>query len=316
MVTVFYGADTYRSREAYGGARERAQREVGSAALVLRGESLTQGAFQASVEGQSLFGQAPPLAAECLTTFTGPAAEAVAQVLPTIPHERVVLVWEEGVPPANSRVWRVLKEVADRLERFDPLSETEVMAWVRERVSAAGRSMEPAAVRALLSACGLDCWSLASELDKLLLGYPSRLLTAADVEEVCAPSRTHADPFAVVRALTSGEREVALRLLVGARREGGEPRLLFALLIRELRFLLEVREALDRGERLTTWSVVRSFRIPSSAAEHLLHAAKKTTTLSVRALFDRCAVASYHLNTGRMGAGELLESMVLHPSGR
>lgn len=311
MIRVFAGAETYRSRAAFREAQERAAREAGAPVAVLRDEALTPAAFQATVEGQPLFGALPPVAVERLCVHTGERAEAVALVLRHMPSDRVLLVWEEGVPNPQGIVWRALTAVADAVEEFAPLSEPEALAWLAEAVRARGRTIAPDAARGLLAAVGTSLQFLAAEVEKLsLVVAEGSVITAADVDAL-TPARTTADAFATVRALVRGDAATALRLLAAHRLSGTEPRSLFFLAIQELGRLLRVREAIDAGELVTAWGLAREFRLPRGAADALLATAHKSKTASVRALFDRGVVAYYHLNTGRADAAAVLELLAL-----
>lgn len=307
-LTVFYGADTYRSRAAYRAARQAAEKRTDVPAVVLRDEQLTPAAFHEALGSHTLFSTRPPVAVERLTAFTGASATAVAAVLRNSPAGVTVLVWEDGVPAANGIVWRALQAQA-AVKHFPLLSEAEVLAWIGERVTESGRTMDASARRALVARCGVNLWFLASELDKLtLLGQGP--ITVADVDLVTPPS-SDAEIFSVVRAIVHSEPVEALRLLTAGVLSGEDPRRMFFLVFRELAALLRVREQLDRGEAPTAWSLARDLHLPQRATEHLLRTARATTTAKLRALFDRGVVAYYHLNTGRAEADEVLETLVL-----
>lgn len=291
-------------------AKARAEAKAKAPALVLRDEALTPRTFQAAVEGQSLFGSPPPLAVEQLTVFTGDQAAAISRTLGSLGKERTLVVWERGVPNAQGIVWRALKRAADAAKEFLPLSERSLFSWIQERLLESGQTIDPAAAQQLISACGGDLWKISSELDKLVLGKGSGPITSADVEALTL-DHSEANAFAAVRAIAAGDGRAALRLLAENWRAGEEPRRLFFLTVRELRNLLRVRDGLDRGERLTAWSLASELRIPREAAAALLETAQRTTTSRVRALFERSVVAYYHLNTGRAEADEVLENLAL-----
>lgn len=310
MIRVFYGADTYRSRLAFRAAREDAERKTGGGAVMLRDEGLSPHAFQAAVEGQPLFGVAPPIAVERLTAFSGTQAEQIAGVVVQIPRDRAVFIWEDGVPPAAGIVWRTLESAADERAEFRVLSETEVVRWVTARAGDARQNIEPTAVRELYAACGADLWSLSSELEKLFLLKPKGVLTAADVREVTS-SPPLADVFGAVDAIVQRDGGSALRRLATSRRAGEDLRRLFSLVLRDLRRLLRIRDGLDRGESLSPSSLAGEFHMPRSAAAALLRTARRATVPLLRSFIDRLVVAYYHLNSGRAEAGEVLESFIL-----
>jgi DNA polymerase III delta subunit len=311
MLYVFYGTDTFRSREAYVAARTKAANTVGTPCRVLRDEERTVASVTEALEAQSLFGDPRPLAVERLTAFTGDDAERVTEALRHAPGERTVLVWEDGTPPANGIVWRALRAAATACTAFDQLGESDARTWIVQRAQVAGCLVKPAAVQRLLTACDGNLWCVAAELDKLMLLRSRGAVTVADVDEIVSGGHPAADLFATVRALVSGDGRAALKFLVAYERSGEDPRRLFFLVVRDVQRLLQVRMTLDRGEPLNAWDLARDFRLPHAAAAHLLAVAGKTTALALRTLFDRCVVAYYHLNTGRAEAAEVLERLAL-----
>lgn len=311
MIRVFFGADTFRSREAYLAARAEAAGAIGAPYRVLRDEDLTLAAVTEALEAQSLFGATAPLALERLTSFTGEHAKRLAEALRRAPTGCTVLVWEEGVPPANGILLRALRAVAQTCMEFDQMSESDAHAWIDQRARAAGRRVDVAAARHLLAVCDGNLWCVAGELDKLLLLRSSGPLTEADVAGITSGSLPAADLFATVRALVSGDGRAAIKLLVACERAREDPRRLFFLVVRDVQRLLHARMALDCGEPLNAWDLAREFRLPGHAAAYLLTVAQQTTTRALRTLFDRCVVAYYHLNTGRAEAAEVLESLAL-----
>lgn len=310
MLTIFSGDDTFRSRAAFRAARAQAAAAARAPVTLLRDEALTPTTLEEALAGQTLFGASPPVAVERLTRFTGDAAGAVARTLQAAPRNRTLLVWEEGVPPANGIVWRALVRLADAKAEFVPLSPRATLAWIRTRLQESRCTIEPAAAERLLGACGADLACLASELEKLVLAVEDGVITAAHVDAL-TPARVAADIFVTIRALAHGTGEEALRLLTAHARSGEEPRRIFSLVLREVRHLLRIRDGLDRGERLSPWGLARELRIPSTAAGALLRSARGTTTATVRDLFDRLVVAAYHLNTGRAEADEVLGTLAL-----
>lgn len=322
MIAVFYGADTFRSWEAFRSARMRAEQEAGVPVKILRDDLVSPASLAAAVNGQSLFGTPSPVAVERLTSWTGARGESVARVLRAVPSSQTLLVWEEQ-PVLSGVVWRTLTKLADRLQTFAPLGAEAARQWVVDRVSAAGGAIAEDACHLLVEACGANLWRLASEVDKLLLlvvpaaevrGADGQLkrqqITRADVEEV-VPMAFGEDFFATARAIVGGKAEQALRLLASFRRAGGDPRRLLSCVVRDLQRLVRVRGALDAGVHLGTWEVARMLHVSQEAAESMLLTVKRTRTAAARALLDRCTLAYYHLNTGRAQADEILDSLAL-----
>jgi DNA polymerase III delta subunit len=308
MIRVFVGEDTFRSRAAYQSAKADAQRT--GPLQVLRDEGVAEEHLAAALAGQPLFGFPPAVAIENLTAILGERVDVVLRLLARVPPERCVLIWERGTPNERSKLWKALRERADHLETFSPLSEAAVERWVEEAVRARGGAMTRPTVRALVAACGLNLWTLDSEIEKLLLYAQGRHITPEDVVHV-TPVVAEANVFATVRALATGDGTTALRHLAAHRASGDDPRIVLSATIREVRTLLTIRDLLDRSQRVSPWGLARDLRLPVAVVSALLGAAQRTTVVHLRALFDRLVVALYALNTGRAEPDDILDSVAL-----
>lgn len=313
MLRVFFGEDTFRSRAAYVAAKSETQRE--RPVRVLRDELLTEERLASALLAQPLFGSAPALALEGVTALPKDYAERVVNLLKRRDPAGLVLVWESGVPEGRSAVWTFLRAHADGLESFAALTPEECAQWLTETLSSRGGTMEPAAVTALLQACGHDLWTISQEAEKLVLYARGRVITLDDVRALTF-SIAHANTFATVRALATGDGRTALRYLAALRQRGEDPRGILSLSLREIRLLLLIRDLLDRRVAVSPSGLARDLRIPAFAAEALLRSAKRTTTSAVRALFDRTLVSLYALNTGRADPDDVLDMLVFPAASR
>lgn len=314
MLSVFFGADTFRSRAAYVAARDDAARR--GALSVLRGAAVTPERLATALTGQPLFGASPAVAVEELTALRGTDADAVVRILERAPEGTRALLWERGVPDGRSKVWKCMKAHAGTVEEFPPLPDREIEAWIADAARARGGTIARDAVRDLARACGNDLWTLSREMDKLLLVARGREVTSRDVSAL-TPEATDVSVFGTVRALATGDGVAALRFLAVHRKRGDDPRRILALTIRDVRALLVIRDLLDRGDTPQVSVVASVVRVPPFVAERLLGAARRATATRLRALFDRLVVALYQLNTGRADPDDVLDSVAFRalPSG-
>jgi DNA polymerase III subunit delta len=311
VLTVFAGEDTFRSREAY--LTARADAKTRGDIRVLRDDMLSVAELTQVLSGSPLFGGTPAVAVEGLTAFTGQSGERVAHLLESLPPARVVLAWESGVPDGRTLVWKALKKNAENVRMYDALPEAGTTQWVEERVCAGGGTILRPAVTALLHTCGTDLWTLAAEIEKLLLAAGGRAIAPGDVAEFCV-GRSEVNVFATVRALAAGDGRASLRALSAHRARGDDGRLILSLLVREVRNLLVIRDLLDRRRALTPSAVSSLLRVPGFVGEMLLQTARRLASPHLRTLFDRLVVSLYALNTGRAEPDDVLDSLALHHS--
>ena len=95
--------------------------------------------------------------------------------------------------------------------------------WIRTRLRAAGKRIDPEAVRLLGERIGPDPNRLRDEVERLLLFAGEKSdVSVQDVREVAGPAAAY-DNWAVTRAIEHGDAATALRQLALALEQGAEP---------------------------------------------------------------------------------------------
>jgi DNA polymerase III delta subunit len=83
--------------------------------------------------------------------------------------------------------------------------------WVKNRVAAAGVTLDPAGARLLAERCGADIKRLRNYVDRLLLyGLGQKTIELGDVREVVGPAALQ-DDWAMANAIEAGDAKAALR---------------------------------------------------------------------------------------------------------
>lgn len=121
--------------------------------------------------------------------------------------------------------------------------------WVQQRVQESGGEIEPQAVHLLVSNIGNDLTILDNEIEKLVLYRSSNgSITAKDVSMLC-PYVAEASIFDLVDALGARDGRTAAILLQTKLNEGADPFYLFAMIVRQFRLLIQVKELAEDGLR-------------------------------------------------------------------
>ncbi len=121
--------------------------------------------------------------------------------------------------------------------------------WVRQQVQEGGSEIEPRAVHLLVTNIGNDLSILANEIEKLVL-YRAQdgPITGDDVSVLC-PYVAEASIFDLVDALGARDGRTAATLLQTKLNEGADPFYLFAMIVRQFRLLIQVKELAEDGLR-------------------------------------------------------------------
>ena len=170
--------------------------------------------------------------------------QVLGDAIPQMP-DTTILVFTDGPIGANNPLLRMLRPVAQVEELSAPSGEA-LARWVKSTAEAKGSSISPSAIRSITDLVGADLWTLAQELEKLVLYCWGREIQEADVGEMVSQVR-EASIFAAVDAMIDGRPGVALRLLHRLKEDGRDALYIISMVERQLRLLALARDHLDRG---------------------------------------------------------------------
>ncbi|CAN5437053.1 hypothetical protein BH24CHL9_BH24CHL9_13740 [soil metagenome] len=218
------------------------------------------------------------------------ARERLIRIARTVPPGNALcftdLVGSGARGPAASGVLRdVVAEVGGSVGEFAVPAAGRMEAWLRERASALGVTLEPGAARLLAERVGAHVreadvdrrhrTELANaELEKLALYRPEGTIAEADVEALVSAS-VPASMWGFLDALGSRASSSAARLGDDLLRDGAPMPVLVAQVHRRLRDLILVREHLDTGSRPA--DIVRSLKVQPFRAQKLAEQARTWT---------------------------------------
>ncbi len=146
------------------------------------------------------------------------------------PYPHAVLVLVAAGLDRRRRTTARLLEAATQVTGDVLASVPEAERWVRRRVSAAGRSIEPAAARFVAARAGPDLPRLRGEVERLLLFVGDEpAVRLDDARMVAGPAAAH-DDWAVARAIERGQTASALKELALIMESGAAPYLVLGQL--------------------------------------------------------------------------------------
>jgi DNA polymerase-3 subunit delta len=115
-------------------------------------------------------------------------------------------------------------------------------------VKQAGGTISNSAVQLLTGSVGNDLSTLANEIEKLVLYKSPETIEPADVQLLC-PNVAEASIFDLVDAIGGRQGRQSAQLLHAKLAEGTDPFQLFAMVIRQFRLLIQVKELVNEGLR-------------------------------------------------------------------
>jgi DNA polymerase-3 subunit delta len=184
--------------------------------------------------------------------------DVLLSFLPKLP-DSVCLILLSPKIPTQTKFYKALSGLATTVE-FPKMWESQVPAWVTNRMAQQGKKIETGAVRLLQELVGSDLSELAREIDKLVIyvGENERI-TAAHVESVAGLSRAHT-VFQLIDSI--GERDCgrSLQILRNLALAGERPGGIIYWLTEHLERLILTKEfSPEQGKTLASFLRTKPF---------------------------------------------------------
>lgn len=322
VVYLLYGDDNH-AMEAF--VREMIAR-LGDPGMAELNTTRLDGKSASEEELRTAVGSLPFLSDRRLVILANPLARAQGAeaqkrfraLLDSVPVETALVLlvedqlfrgkWEKMKDDHWLRKWA--REAGSKaLVRLCALpSPADMPGWIQKEVRRQGGSFAPEAARALAAAVETNTELAAQEIVKLLTYADGRAVEAEDVDLLCTPVG-QGNIFDLVDAAAEGRSADALRAL-HTLLEFEEPALVFGMLTRQYRLLIQAREILDEGGGaglIVTLLGQRDF-----VARKLAYQANRFTLAELGAIYHRLLQLD---EDSKSGQGDLLTGLDVFVAG-
>ncbi|MCB8916710.1 MAG: DNA polymerase III subunit delta [Ardenticatenaceae bacterium] len=170
--------------------------------------------------------------------------------LPQLADTARLFFLESRTLPANHRLVKLADSATNGYVRaFTRPEGNNLNRWIQERVAQRGGAISPRAVHALASNIGSELAALDNEIEKLVLYKGAGERIEAEDVLLLSPYAAEANIFDLVDAIGGQKSAQAANLLQQKLSDGTDPFYLFAMLIRQFRLLIQVKEVAETGAR-------------------------------------------------------------------
>jgi DNA polymerase-3 subunit delta len=226
------------------------------------------------------------------------------------PFDSTVLVFIVAQEKLDERKKLVkAAKAADAVVHFAPLSTEELLNWMVRRAEKQGRHMAPDAAEQLLRRAGTDMQQLSAELDKLVLYAGTDGRITADMVDALVPAAVEQNVFRLTEALAALQTERVMALYHDLLRQREEPIKLLALLVRQFRHMLQVKELGEQG--YTPQQMAGQLGLHPFAVRMTAEQAKKFSKRRLTQLLSEGADLDWAMKTGQVDKALGLELFLL-----
>lgn len=211
-----------------------------------------------------------------------------------IPDSTVVLFWENSQPDKRTSLFKALQKSA-RTEEFKPFVGDDLTRWIIKTVQERGAAIDWPTATYLASLLPPDTWQLHNEIEKLLLYAGDAPITKKIIDQIVTAA--HATTvFKLTDALGQRRSDEAIRHLHTLIEKGEEIPMIWGMLVRQIRMLIQIRELSQAGH--SPASIASTIKQHPYAVSTMVPQSKNFTLTELKKLFSRLLSIDLRLKTG------------------
>lgn len=228
--------------------------------------------------------------------FLKNASPELAEYLKEAPETTYFLFVEEEIDK-RGKLYKTVKD-RGRIVELTTQDEHTLLRWILGNMKKEGKQTTESAVRYLLAKCGTDMENLQSEMEKLFCyTLEKETIEIADIEEICTTQITN-QIFEMIAAVAEKKQKKALDLYYDLLALKEKPMKILALLSRQFRLLMEVKELAGQGYGRK--DIASSVGLNPYVVGKYVEQAKAFHRKELRGILEECLDIEERIKTGRL----------------
>ena len=259
------------------------------------GKDTEEGAVIAQAETLPFFADRRVILVEDSGFFKN-KAEELAEYLEKLP-DYLTLIFSEEEVDKRTRTFKAIRKCGHVTE-FAQQKEEMLVRWILSRMKREGKKIRQSDMQHFLAAAGNDMANIDNELEKLLCYCADRdVITAADIDAVCAPQLTN-QIFDMVRAVAEHRQKDALDLYYDLLALKEKPMRILYLISRQFQQLLQIGDMSRAG--LPQSEIASKAGVPPFVVKRSMGLLRRYSERSLRDILQSLTQAEEDVKTGRL----------------
>ena len=295
MNIFLYGADTFRSRRQLRKMIEKFKMDRDPQGLNVVSLDCTKdedGKIMEQVLATPFLAEKRMVVLEKLLTATG-KGDLQAEILKRIEEKgldenNVYVFWQDVGKPKT----KAGKELLSRLlkekyaQEFEEIKGIKLSAWISAEVNDRGGKISKHAVDSLVQNVGGDMWLLNSLLDQLIAYKNKDEIMIEDVN-LFVEEKVDDNIFNLVDYAVSGQTKQVYKMIREQYRIGKDPHYVFAMILRQFRILIEIRDLYEREDNMSSDVMAKKLGLHPFVVKKSLPFVKKYNLDSLKKIYSK-----------------------------
>lgn len=228
-----------------------------------------------------------------------------------IPETNILVFWEATdtfkTKSAKSLFEQLKKEKF--AQKFEELKGTELFAWASSEITEQGGVINRQALQYLVDAPGGDMWRLHHLIHQLCVYKGAEEIRIADIAEFI-DARADDNIFNLVDAIVAKQPKEVFAMMRAQYNKGEDAGYIFAMLLRQFRILLQLRDVFEREDNPTSDALAKRLALHPFVVKKSLPLVKRYTMDELERIYRELLQLDIQTKTGRGDQSVLLDILV------
>jgi len=229
----------------------------------------------------------------------------------SLPETNVIIFWEGSdsfkTKDAKALFERLQKE--KYAQRFDEMKGAQLSAWVSNEIKERGGNIERPAIQYLGSHVGGDMWRLDSLIDQLIAFKNGEEILVADAQ-LFLDEKQDDNIFNLVDAIVGKNPKQVFGMMQEQYAQGKDAGYIFAMILRQFRILLELRDLFERESDLKSDQLAKQLGLHPFVVKKSLPIVKRYTMDELKSIYRQLLDIDIETKTGGGDQSMLLDIFV------
>jgi DNA polymerase III delta subunit len=238
----------------------------------------------------------------------------------SIPESTVLIFWEgtDTFKTKDAKEFFARLQEEKYAQAFDVLEGAKLGGWILAEVAARGGKMAPQAVQYLVDHVRGDMWRLHSLIDQLVaygtelspaLPCEGREVTMEDVRQFVS-EKADDNIFNLVDAILGKQPKRVFAMIEEQYNKGEDSGYIFAMILRQCRILLELRDMFERDDAMTSEGMAKKLALHPFVVKKSLPLVKRYSRVALEQMFQDLLSIDIQTKTGQGDQSMLVDMFV------
>jgi len=212
--------------------------------------------------------------------------------------DTVIVFWESSQPKKSGALYKFL-EKNTKSQKFEKLSGAKLRQWVLKTLVSIDPSAKISAValEKLIVYCGEDNFVLFSEMQKLANFSDGRMIEEKDIEKLVR-AKIDGNIFAMVDAIGSNNKKVALGMLHKHLEKGDDPFYILSMFFYQFRNMLKVADLNEQG--MPEYEIAKLTKLHPFVVKKSLSQVSRLPLAKLKTIYQKLGELDTDIKTGKI----------------